>query len=134
MTITVDRKTLARLIACAAAHIDDVETGIRDGHYEASDNVDLADKKEALRAAQILIEPPERPRGGYFIMIDREQTVDHCDTLTQARARGLVLCDAETLPCNFGIHDAAGEFIEAIERTDGKDLETLIKEFPAYKR
>lgn len=90
MTISIDRNTLARLIACAAAHIDDVETGIRDGHYQASDNVDLADKKEALKAAQILIEPPERPRGGYFIMIDREQTVDHCDTLTHLLPAGPV--------------------------------------------
>ena len=129
MTIAIDPKILATLIACTKAHIEDVESGIREGIYEASGNKDLGDKQQALACASALIEPPEAPAGGYFIMIDHEQTVDHCDTLTQARILGKTLCDAEPLPSVWSIADAEGNFVEEIRRSDGKTLETLVKEF-----
>ena len=134
MTISINRQTLAILIACAASHIEDVETGIDEGLYEKSENTDLADKKEALAAAQALIEPPECPPGGYDIMINFEQTADHCDTLSQARQRGQELCDAEPLPTTWSIFDAGGQFVEEIKRSDGKSLEAQIKDFSKNHR
>jgi len=129
MTISINRQTLAILIACAASHIEDVETGIDEGLYDESENADLAAKKEALAVAQALAEPPECPPGGYYIMINFEQTADHCDTLSQARERGKELCDAEPLPTTWSIFDADGQFVEEIKRSDGKSLEDQIKGF-----
>lgn len=129
MTIAIDPKILATLIACTKAHIEDVESGIREGLYEASDNEDLTGKQQALACASELIDPPEAPPGGYFIMLDHEQTVDHCDTLTQARTLGQRLCDAEPLPGAWSILDAEGKFVEEILRSDAKTLDSLVKEF-----
>ena len=129
MTISINRQTLATIIACAASHIEDVETGIDEGLYDESENADLAAKKEALAVAQALAEPPECPPGGYYIMINFEQTADHCDTLSQARERGKELCDAEPLPTTWSIFDADGQFVEEIKRSDGKSLEDQIKGF-----
>ena len=83
MTISINRQTLATLIACAASHIEDVETGIDEGLYDESENADLAAKKEALAVAQALAEPPECPPGGYYIMITRvrHQTLQVIDLL-----------------------------------------------------
>lgn len=80
------------------------------------------------------IQPAECPPGGYFIMINHEQTADHCATLTEARQRGKELCDAEPLPSTWSIADADGEFVEEIKRSDGKTLEVQIMEFSAHQR
>lgn len=74
---------------------------------------------------------PEAPEGGYYIMVNHEQTADHCDTLTKARIRGLELCDAEPIPSSWSIYDANGQFVEDIERTDGMTLEEQIAQFNA---
>lgn len=129
--ITIDCQTFQKLVNCAAAHIDDVESGLKEGYYKATDNPDLDEKKDALRLAVWLLDPPEAPEGGYFIMIDHEQTADHRDTLTEARKRGQEMCDEEIVPTTWSIHDAQGQFVESITRTDGKDLAAQIKEFNA---
>lgn len=77
---------------------------------------------------------PEAPEGGYYIVINDEQTADHRPTLSQARQRGRELCDAEPLPSTWSIQDAHGAFIEEISRSDGKTLETLIQEFPNRRK
>jgi hypothetical protein len=75
--------------------------------------------------------PAEAPEGGYYIMINHEQTADHCDTLTQARTLGLELCDAEPIPCTWSIYDAQGQFVEEILRKDGMTLQEQIAQFNA---
>lgn len=74
---------------------------------------------------------PEAPEGGYYIMINHEQTADHCNTLTQARIRGLELCDQEPIPATWSIYDSGGQFVEAIERTDGMTLQEQVAQFNA---
>jgi hypothetical protein len=73
--------------------------------------------------------PAESPPGGYFIMYGYEKTADHRSTLTEARACGQKLCDEDPLPSTWSIHDAEGDFVEDITRSDGKTLEQLIKDF-----
>ena len=73
--------------------------------------------------------PPECPHGGYFITYGYEKSADHRDTLTEARKRGQVLCDEDPLPSSWSIHDAMGEFVEDIKRSNGKSLEDLTKAF-----
>lgn len=62
-------------------------------------------------------------------MYDYEKTADHRSTLTEARAFGQKLCDEEPLPSTWSIHDAHGDFVEDITRSDGRTLEQLIKDF-----
>jgi len=72
--ISIDRKTFALLVACAASHVDDVQTGIRDGHYVASENTDLTAKEEALAAAVALLGQPESSSDGCVVTFASEQT------------------------------------------------------------
>lgn len=39
---------LAMVIGCAQQHVEDIETGLRDGDYEKEENKDLPDKQSAL--------------------------------------------------------------------------------------
>lgn len=66
-------------------------------------------------------------------MCDYDTTADHCNSLSEARARGQELCDAEPLPSTWTIQDADGEIVEEIKRSDGKTLENLIKDFGAKR-
>jgi len=72
-----------------------------------------------------------RPRGPFYVMIDGEQTVAECTTLSDARIDGRALADAEPIPCTFAIHDADGNHVEDIERTDHAALPGLVKAFDA---
>lgn len=60
--------------------------------------------------------------GGYFVMIDHEQSCAHAPTIERARLAGQVLCDAEALPAIFSIQDADGEHIENIIPSNRSDL------------
>lgn len=82
----------------------------------------------------IAVEPPETPSGGYFIMIDHEQTADHCDTLSEARTRGQELCDQEMLQSTWSIYDENSNFIEDIHRSDGKSLEDQVRDFKPLRK
>lgn len=73
-------------------------------------------------------DPAPHP-GGYFVMINGEQSCDHKPTLAAARLAGQVLCDAEVLPASFSIHDGDGEHVEDILRSDGRDLSAQIADF-----
>lgn len=72
--ISIDRKTFALLVGCAASHVEDVQTGIRDGHYVASENTDLTAKEEALAAAVALLGQPESSSDGFVVTFTSEQT------------------------------------------------------------
>lgn len=67
--------------------------------------------------------------GGYYVMIDHEQSAGHYPTLAEARTEGQKLCDAEVLPAVFSIQDADGNDVEPIERSDGRDLGQQVKDF-----
>ena len=150
--IAVDPAMLATLTSCAQAHIEDIETGIEEGLYVEAENTDLQSKKDAVEAVSLLLQPHaqllrgeptqeltqdasgpgapmECPPGGYFIMYGYEKTADHCGTLSEARKRGQELCDEDPLPGTWSIHDANGDFVEDIKRSDGKTLEDQIKVF-----
>lgn len=150
--VVVDRSILATLVSSAQAHVEDIETGIEDALYVEAENADLPSKKAAVESAALLLQshpqsqgadatqqiqkvesgpsaPPECPPGGYLIMYGYEKSADHRDTLTEARKRGQELCDEDPLTSSWSIHDAAGEFVEDIKRSDGKCLEDLIKAF-----
>lgn len=71
----------------------------------------------------------EAPPGGYFVMYGYESSADHCATFTEARARGQVLCDEDPLPGPWSIHDAEGNFVEDIKRSDGRSLSDQIRDF-----
>lgn len=72
--------------------------------------------------------------GGYFIMIDSEQTVGHEKTLAEARRVGQSQCDKEVLPCSFSIQDENGNHIEDIKRSDCQSLSQQIASFNAKHR
>lgn len=48
----INMQALATVIDCARAHIEDIETGLQDGTYEASDNPSLPSKKRDLEDIQ----------------------------------------------------------------------------------
>lgn len=50
--ISISAATLALLIEMSQSHIEDIETGLEDGIYEASSNKTLGAKQEALKAAE----------------------------------------------------------------------------------
>lgn len=52
--VIVPADVLASLIGMANSHIEDIETGIEDGTYDASDNSDLGEKQAAAAAAETL--------------------------------------------------------------------------------
>lgn len=56
----MNKATLKILLGIAKNHIDDIESGIEDGAYDAADNPDLPAKKEAM--AEALIELNEGPK------------------------------------------------------------------------
>lgn len=74
---------------------------------------------------------PEAPPGGYFVMYGYEKSADHCATLSEARASGQKLCDEDPLPGPWSIHDADGDFVEDIERTDGRSMSDQVRDFNA---
>lgn len=67
--------------------------------------------------------------GGYYVVLDHEQTCDHKPTLAEARLAGQALCDAEILPSSFPIQNGDGEHIEDILRSDGRDLSAQVADF-----
>lgn len=52
--LTLD--VLNTLVACAAAHVEDVDTGLAEGLYSKDDNEDLGAKRAALEAAQLFLQ------------------------------------------------------------------------------
>ncbi len=73
-------------------------------------------------------------KGGYFVMIDSEQSAGHYPTLQEARDEGQKMCNAEPLPCTFSIQDEDGNEIEPITRSDGKGLAEQVADFNALYR
>lgn len=54
-TIAIPAALLAALIGMAKTHVEDIETGLEDGTYEAADNLDFPDKQQALAEAEALL-------------------------------------------------------------------------------
>ena len=69
--------------------------------------------------------------GGYYVMLDGDQTVGHFATMEMAKTEGQKLCDAEEIPGVFTIVDSDGNEIERIARTDGRELSAQIAAFNA---
>lgn len=52
----IDLNVLATLVACAASHVEDIESGVEEGLYRQADNTDLAEKRAAVDAAQQILD------------------------------------------------------------------------------
>lgn len=65
----------------------------------------------------------------FYIMINHEQTADTADSIEKAREKGQTLCDAELLPSTWSIYDADENWVEDIQRSDGRDLSQQMKDF-----
>lgn len=72
--------------------------------------------------------------GPFYVMLDFDQSVSEHATLQEARESGQRACDAEPLPCAFSIHDADGNHIEEIARSDGASLADRVAAFAAAHR
>lgn len=83
MMISIDRHTLSTLLDCAATHIEDIETGIRDGYYEEADNTDLVGKKNALQAAKALMPEESIAPGVRVQTVNGEVDTDEDGALRQ---------------------------------------------------
>lgn len=59
--VEIDRNTLKVLLACAEQHVEDVETGIEEGLYIKSENIDLQSKLAACAAAAALVAGSDIP-------------------------------------------------------------------------
>jgi hypothetical protein len=64
----------------------------------------------------------------YFILMDHQKTAGDAKSLAEARQKGQLLCDAESLPTTFSIYDE-DTFVEDIKRTDGRDLSQQVADF-----
>ncbi len=53
-SINVPQQVLSALIDMACLHVQDIETGIVDGTYEAAENKDLGTKQKSVAVAQII--------------------------------------------------------------------------------
>lgn len=53
-TIAIPATLLAALIAMAKSHVEDIETGLDDGTYDAADNLTFPDKKQQVAEAETL--------------------------------------------------------------------------------
>lgn len=54
-TIAIPAAILAALIGMAKTHVEDIETGLEDGTYDATDNQDLPAKQKALTEAEAML-------------------------------------------------------------------------------
>lgn len=54
-TIAIPAALLAALIGMAQSHVEDIETGLEDGTYEADDNLTFPDQQIALAEAEALL-------------------------------------------------------------------------------
>lgn len=54
-TIAIPAALLAALIGMANTHVEDIETGLEDGTYDAADNLTFPDKQKALAEAETLL-------------------------------------------------------------------------------
>jgi hypothetical protein len=52
----LSRDVLTQLIQMADSHVEDIESGLEDGTYEAADNTDLPEKQKALESAKAFCE------------------------------------------------------------------------------
>ena len=52
--LRVPVNVLGSLIAMANSHVTEIESGLEDGTYEASENLDLMTKQEAIKVAEEL--------------------------------------------------------------------------------
>jgi hypothetical protein len=52
--IPVPLDVLGLLLAMANSHVEEIESGLKDGTYEASENLDLPKKQEAIKVAEHL--------------------------------------------------------------------------------
>lgn len=55
--VPIRRETLNMLMASAASHVEDVESGLEEGLYSKAENADLPAKVAALEAAQAILAP-----------------------------------------------------------------------------
>jgi hypothetical protein len=79
---------------------------------------------------------PEAPApvGPFYVMADDDTTASApCERIEDARAIGQELADAEPLPCSFSIQDGAGEHVEDITRSNGRDLSAQMAAFDATR-
>lgn len=71
---------LNTLVACAAAHVEDIETGLAEGLYSKDDNKDLGVKRAALEAAQILLQQNLQPAPGQVPTTDEDGSTEEAIT------------------------------------------------------
>jgi hypothetical protein len=125
------------LIAAAVQHYRDLLQSPTSADRDA--NGDEWAEREAqacdhLFQSKLMPLMPAKQHGEFFIMYGYEKTVDSRPTLVEARTRGQQLCDEDAHPTTWSIHDAQGEFLEDIKRTDGKTLDGLMRDFNSSHR
>lgn len=54
--VLIDKAVLETIIGCADSYIEDINLGLEDGTYDASENEGIGDKEAALEAAKAVIE------------------------------------------------------------------------------
>lgn len=69
--VTISRALLQSLIAMANHHLEDIDTGLEDGTYEANDNQDIDQKHEDVRKAETLLAGIQASAG--------QQVTETCD-------------------------------------------------------
>lgn len=58
----ISHALLATLVGLAQAQVDDIQTGVEDGTYDAADNVSLPEQQAAVQQAEALLaEPDDQP-------------------------------------------------------------------------
>lgn len=50
--VAIPEAVLTSLLGMAQSHVEDIQTGLEDGHYEASNNADIGDKEKNLALAE----------------------------------------------------------------------------------
>lgn len=54
--IKVSASLLVAILAMAESHVEDIDSGIEDGTYDATDNTDLEAKRQSIEQANALID------------------------------------------------------------------------------
>ena len=125
------------LISAAVQHYRDLLKSPTSADRDASGD-EWAEREvkacDQLVQSKLMPLMPAQQHGEFFIMYGYEKTVDSRPTLVEARTRGQQLCDEDPHPTTWSIHDAQGEFLEDIKRSDGKTLDGLMRDFNSSHR